>query len=95
MTQPELEAELKGLRELVSQMQEQQQSRQNFWRRLGRLSMIYVFALAVLAIGSLIGPALLGLEGWEPNTAPVKQNHGPVDLADDIAECGPQPSASI
>jgi hypothetical protein len=33
MTQPELEAELKSLRELVSQMQEQQQSRQKFGDR--------------------------------------------------------------
>jgi hypothetical protein len=92
MTQPELEVEPKSLRELVSQMQEQQQSRQKFWRPLGRLSMIYVFALTVLALGFLLAPAVLGLE---PNAAPVKQNDGPRDLADDIAECDPQSSASI
>jgi hypothetical protein len=64
MTQPELEAEVNGLRELVSQMQKQQESRQRFGRPLGRLSMIYVVALAILALIFLFGPALLDFEGW-------------------------------
>jgi hypothetical protein len=57
--------------------------------------MIYVFALTVLALGFLLAPRGSRSGGVEPNAAPVKQNDGRRDLADDIAECDPQSSASI
>jgi hypothetical protein len=42
--------------------------------------MIYVFALTVLALGFLLAPAVLGLEGWSPMQHLLSKTTGVVIL---------------
>jgi hypothetical protein len=75
MTQDEMEAEIKGLREQTLQLQQQQENQKKHWFRWGHIASFIVLALAIVTMivihrtGSAGGPpnllfAAMGLCGF-------------------------------
>src|ERR1700730_15308878 len=50
MTQDEMEAEIKGLREQVLQLQQQQENQKKHWFRWGHICSFIALAMAIVAI---------------------------------------------
>ena len=54
MTQDEMEAEIKGLREQVLQIQQQQENQKKHWFRWGHIASFIALALAIVTIHDTI-----------------------------------------